>query len=116
MNRYATPKSEEERRTLSEHGYRTLNGEESLECIRGLEGLIVDDLDIKKVPTLFLRGIIELRYYRKGAKDIENLKEKGNSIFICFKDGGGKELFPIRLRSEKEVKELPSISELEEGK
>lgn len=112
MNCYATPKNEEERRTLSEHGYRTLSGEEALECIKGIESLAVGDVKIETLPVLLAEGIIELRYYREGAKEIKKLKEKGNSIWARFKDGGN-ELFPIRLRSEKEVKEIPSISDLE---
>ena len=115
MSHYATPKNEEERRTLSEHGYRTLTGEEALECIKVMESLAVGDVKIETLPVLLAEGIVELRYYREGAKDMETLKESGNSIFIYLKDGG-KELFPIGLRSEKEVKEFPSISELEEGK
>jgi hypothetical protein len=47
--------------------------------------------------------------------DKTSIIAKNRRFRKAIKDGG-KELFPIRLRSEKEVKELPSISEFEEGK
>jgi len=103
INRYATPKNEEDRRTLSEHDYRTLKGEEALECIKGLEGLTLGDLDIERLPVLLAEGIIELRYYREGAEDIKGIKErgeKGDRVFVYFKKA--ERILPIALRESGE--------------
>jgi hypothetical protein len=112
MRRYATPENEEERKTLLEQGYIKLNEKKGLECIKSLEAITFGDKDIEKLPVLLSEGRVELRYYREGAKNIG--KEEGDNIFMYDKKTGA--LLPIGLRSEEEVKAVPRISDLEEGK
>jgi hypothetical protein len=125
MSRYATPKSEEEGRTLDKFGYRTLPLEEALEYAKIMKQLTVGDKKIKNLLERLKEGSSELRYYKEGAKDIEG--EKGNKIFLYIKPGivvpdaeivtpSGGVVLATTLRSEKEVKELPNILELEEDK
>jgi hypothetical protein len=124
MSRYA-PKSEEERRTFDKSGYRTLPLEEALEYAKIMKQLTVGDKKIKNLFERLKEGSSELRYYKEGAKDIEG--EKGNRIFLYIKPGivvpdaeivtpSGGVVLATTLRSEKEVKELPNILELEESK
>jgi len=112
MSYFATSKSEEDRRTLSEHGYRVLIPEEAIECIKRSENMTAGDLDIERLPVLLAKGFIELRYYKKDVKEIGN--EEGNRIFAYFKKVG--RILPIALIDEEEAKALSGISENEERK
>ncbi len=109
MRRYATPKGEEDRRTLSEYGYRVLTDVETLDCIKVLESITARGSKVEKLPVVFAEGNIELRYYKKGAKSTG--KKEGNSIFMYDKKNGVA--LPILLMGEGEAKLFPSIAEVE---
>ncbi len=84
MSRYATPKSKEERRTLTAFGYRTLSLEEALEYAESMKQLTVGGENIENLPKRLKDGSSELRYYKEGARDIEG--EEGNRIFEYIKE------------------------------
>jgi hypothetical protein len=96
MSRYATPKNEEERRTLTKFGYRTLPLEEALEYAEVIKQLTVGGENIENLPKRLKEGSSELRYYKKGAKDIKG--EEGNRIFEYIKEA--ERILPTALPEE----------------